>query len=178
MSEQAKIKAAFERNYAVFAKRPSTAKFTTATTIRTTGGRTCEVEEGAWRFKADQPEANAGNDQGPSPAFFTRAALGACLAQGCATWFAVKEVPLDGVEIRVETDFDIRGALGISKDVPVGFQEMRYIIEIDSNASEKEILEVLDLVEKHSPTLSTFSNPIKITRQVNIRQTERTAKKA
>ncbi len=174
MADQAKLRKVFERNVALFKKRPSAAQLTLTTTVRTGGGTTCEVEGDGWKFTADQPETQGGNGEGPSPLFFANAALGTCLAMGFASCFANKGVPLDGVEVRVEADYDYRGGLGISKDVPVGFKEMRYDVEIDSDASEEDILNALDVTEKYSNLLNTFSNPLKITRRrVSIRRPQR-----
>ncbi len=176
MADQARLRKVFERNVAAFTKRPSAAKLTGAITVRTAGGKTCEIEGDGWRFTADLPEIQGGNGEGPTPGYFASAALGTCLAMGFATAFANKGVPLNGAEIRIESDFDYRGALGISTDVPVGLLEMRYFVEIDSDASEQDILTALDMAEKHSPFFNTFSNPLKITRrQVNIRRPERGA---
>ncbi len=170
MTDQEKLRKVFERNVAAFTKRPSAAKLTLTTTVRSAGGATCEIEGDGWKFTADQPEIQGGNGEGPGAGFFMNAALGACLAQGISRCFANKGVPLNGVEVRIESDFDYRGALGISKDVPVGFQEMRYFVEVDSDADEKEIMDALDIAQKYSPLFNTFSSPLKITRQVSIRQ--------
>ncbi len=175
MADQANLRKVFERNVDVFRKRPSTAKMTRTATIRTVGGTTCEIEGDGWKFTADQPEIQGGNGEGPGAGFFMNAALGACLAQGIGMCFANKGLPLDGVEVRIESDFDYRGALGISKDVPVGFQETRYVVEIDSDAGEKDILNALDVAEKYSPLFNTFSNPLRITRQVKIRRPDQAA---
>ena len=108
--------------------------------------------------------------------WLANAALGACLAQGFASVFANKGVALDGVEVRVEADYDARGVLGISRDVPVGLAEMRYSVDIDSDASEEDILNALDVTAKYSNLLNTFSNPLKITRQqVSIRRLDQAA---
>ena len=174
MTDQAKLRKAFERKVAAFTKRPSAAKSTLTTTVRSAGGTTCEIEGDGWKFTADQPENQGGNGEGPDPLFFANAAMGVCLAMGFASCFANKGVALDGVEVRVESDYDARGVLGISRDVPVGLGEMRYFVDIDSDASEKDILNALDVTEKYSLLLNTFSNPLKIKRgQVNIRRPEK-----
>ena len=171
MTDQAKLRNVFERKVAAYTKRPSAANLTSAITVRTDGGTTCEIKGDGWKFTADQPENQGGNGEGPDPLFFANAALGACLAMGFASCFANKGVALDGVEVRVESDYDARGVLGVSRDVPVGLGEMRYSVDIDSDASEKDILNALDVTEKYSLLLNTFSNPLKITRrQVNIRK--------
>ncbi len=173
MSDQAKLRNVYERKVAAFAKRPSAAKLTGAITVRTAGGTTCEIEGDGWKFTADQPEIEGGNGAGPSALWLANAALGACLAQGFASVFANKGVALKGVEVRVEADYDARGVLGISREVPIGLAEMRYSVDIDSDASEADIMNALDVAAKYSNLLNTFANPLKITRgQVNIRRPE------
>ena len=44
----------------------------------------------------------------------------------------------DGV-VRAEGDLDFRGTLGVSKEVPVGFQRIRLSFDLDSDASEEQL---------------------------------------
>ena len=47
----------------------------------------------------------------PIQGVFTRAGLGSCLAIGYAIHAALMDIPLDDVEVTVETDYDARGAI-------------------------------------------------------------------
>jgi uncharacterized OsmC-like protein len=59
-----------------------------------------------------------------------------------------------GVEIRegvvrAEGDLDFRGTLGVSKDVPVGFQRIRVYFDLATDASEEQLATLLRLTERY-----------------------------
>lgn len=169
MQNQIEIRKARERQTAIVEKRPSAAISTSVTTVRTDRGMTCEIEQGGWKFTGDQPKSKAGGNEGPGPGFFGRAALGLCLTQGYVLWFAKMAVPLEAIEVRVESTIDARGALGISDEVPPGYSGLCCSVEVDSDASEAEILRVLDTADRHSPWLNNFTRPLDASRRVTIR---------
>lgn len=148
------------------ARRPSAAKVTGATTIRLLSGFACEIEEGDWRFIADQPKSMGGEGQGPGPGFFGRASLGVCLAQGYANWFFRLGVPVRAMEVLIETDSDLRGFLGVSDDVPPGYQQVRCIVRIDSDADRSAVLQAMDDADRHSPWLYNFATGLNVSREV------------
>ena len=90
-----------------------------------------------------------------------------CLAIGYTAWAAKLEVPLDVVEVDIETDIDARATFGLI-DEPAGYREIRYTVTVASPASEDEIARVLDQSEKHSPWHTIFSEPQKLERQIKV----------
>jgi len=76
-------------------------------------------------------------------------------------------VPLDVVEVEIETDIDARATFGLI-DEPAGYKEIRYTVTVASSASEDEIARVPDKTEKHSPWHTIFSQPQKLERQIKV----------
>lgn len=167
MAEPKTIRRAFERNARAVRLRPSIAQSTAVTKIRLRDGTTCDIESGNWKFTADVGKESGGNNAGPGPGILERAALGSCLAVGYATWAACLDVPIESLEIEVETDFDARGMLAV-EDRPPGFTEIRYRVIIGSPADEAEILRVLDKADACSPVRDDFSRAIPVKREVKI----------
>jgi uncharacterized OsmC-like protein len=64
--------------------------------------------------------------------------------------------------IRAEGDLDFRGTLGVSKDVPVGFKQIRLNVDLDTDASEEQIATLLRLTERYCVVYQTLSNPAEI----------------
>ena len=93
-TSQEKIRDALARKTKILTERPQTAPYTTATTVRLADGMVCEVEQKGWRMVADQPQGMGGDNLGPDPSFFGKAALGVCIAQGYALHFALNDIPL------------------------------------------------------------------------------------
>lgn len=170
MADPEAIKKAFERNVRAVELRPSRAQSTAVTKIRVRDGTTCEVEHGDWRFTADVGPDAGGNDAGPGPGILERAALGSCLAIGYATWAAKMDVPLDRIEVDVETEFDARGSLGITDQAP-GFRRICYRVRIESSAPKEEIRKVVDEADAHSPVRDDFRRAIPMERDLHITTT-------
>lgn len=61
--------------------------------------------------------------------------------------------------VTAEGLLDFRGTLGISKDVPVGFREIRLGFHLDTDASEDQIASLLKLTERYCVVLQTLKNP-------------------
>jgi uncharacterized OsmC-like protein len=71
-------------------------------------------------------------------------------------------VPLRDAVIRAEGDLDFRGTLGVSKDVPVGFKQIRLHIDLDTDATEDQIATLLRLTERYCVVYQTLSKPAEI----------------
>ena len=64
-------------------------------------GLACEVEEGPWKFSVGMTEKYGGQNNGPNPGVYGRAALGACLAIGYGMWAARLEIPIRGLTVEI-----------------------------------------------------------------------------
>ena len=68
---------------------------------------------------------------------------------------AAKGIDVHSVESRLDGDLDLRGFLGISKDVPVGYQKIRISFKIDADISDQEKVELIEMEKKYSPVFNT-----------------------
>ena len=167
MLEIEKIKLAVERSTKALSLKPSLGLGTGVSKTRIKNGLTCEIEEGNWKFLADMPESIGGNAQGPTPGVYGRAALGSCLAIGYMMMAAKMNIPVSSLEVEVQADYDDGALLGTA-DVAPGYLEVRYIVTIESEAAEEEILKMIDDADHHSPYLDVFSRGQNCKREVNI----------
>jgi len=62
-----------------------------------------------------------------------------------------------GVESRYEGDIDLRGFLGLSEDVPVGYGEIRVYFKIDADISDEDKEELVRMAKKYSPVFNTIT---------------------
>lgn len=173
MSENQKIKTAIQRTQQALTLKPALGKETSISTIRITNGLTCEIQEGNWKICADMPASIGGNALGPTPGVYGRAALGSCLAIGYMMKAAELEIPITGLEVVVEADYDNGALFGTADNsIPPGYLEIRYTINIDSDATEDEIMQLLDSGDAHSPYLDIFTRAQTCVRNVNINSTK------
>ena len=69
-----------------------------------------------------------------------------------------------GIEVRdatleAEGDLDFRGTLGVSKEAPVGFTNIRLRISVDTDAPEDQVAALLKLTERYCVVFQTLSRP-------------------
>jgi uncharacterized OsmC-like protein len=171
MADSNTIKNAFERNRKAIELRPQIGKSNAVTKIRLFDGTTCEVEHKHWKFNVDIGKAEGGNDAGPGPGILERGALGSCLAIAYSQQASLMDIPVENIEIEVESSFDARGMFGIG-DRPPGFDAIHYRVNIQSPASEQEIMKVIEKADNLSPVLDDFRRAIPVTREVNIQTTD------
>src|SRR5205814_3375850 len=72
------------------------------------------------------------------------------------------EIPLRDATVHAEGDLDFRGTLAVSKEVPVGFQQVRLRFDLDTDASEEQLATLLRLTERYCVVYQTLSHPAKI----------------
>jgi uncharacterized OsmC-like protein len=75
---------------------------------------------------------------------------------------AARGIEIKKVESRHEGDIDLRGFLGISKDVPVGYQRIRVYFKIDAALSKDKKEELLGMAQKYSPVFNTIASPVPV----------------
>jgi uncharacterized OsmC-like protein len=171
MADSRTIKNAFERNRKAVELRPQIGKSNAVTKVRLSDGTTCEVEHKHWKFKVDIGKSEGGNDAGPGPGILERGALGSCLAIAYSQHAALMEIPIDHIEVEVESKMDARGMLGID-DRPPGFESLHYRVVIESPADEKDVLAVIERADRLSPVLDDFRRAIPVTREISVKTME------
>lgn len=112
-------------------------------------------------FAVDEPPTLGGTDLGPNPVELVLAALGTCQEIVYATYARVLGIPVESVSIKVDGSLDPRGFFGVS-DVPAGFSQVTYSVDIQSPASDEEIQRLIDTVNAHCPVLDIVQRPVPV----------------
>ena len=63
---------------------------------------------------------------------------------------------------QAEGDLDFRGTLGVSKDAPVGFKEIRLYFDLDTDATDEQVATLIRLAERYCVVYQTLSRPATI----------------
>ena len=84
-------------------------------------------------------------------------ALSGCLTTALLAHASAKGIAFKGVESRFEGDIDLRGFLGISKEVPVGYQEIRVFFKIEADIPENQREHLVKIAKKYSPVFNTIT---------------------
>jgi uncharacterized OsmC-like protein len=80
---------------------------------------------------------------------------------------AVLELPIKSAVISAEGDVDLRGTLGITEGVPVGFKEIRLRFDIETDAPQNQLDQLLELTERYCVIFQTIQNSPKTGIQIN-----------
>lgn len=161
------IRRAFERCVKALSLRPWLGRATAVSRTRVREGLVCDIEDGKWKLTADFSARLGGGETAPNPGVFGRAALGSCLAIGYMIRAAKYNVPISSLEVEVEADYDTGALLGTSA-TPPGYREVRYVVTIESEASDADVRRVIDEADEHSPYLHIFMRPQAVRRSVRI----------
>jgi len=111
----------------------------------------------------DEPASMGGSDAGPNMVEMVLGAYGCCLITGYVAQAGLRGIDLQGVDIDVEGDLDLRGFFGLSEDVPPGYTEVRAKVSLNApGASADQIQELHEAVVKTSPVGNIISAPVKL----------------
>jgi uncharacterized OsmC-like protein len=91
-------------------------------------------------------------------------ALVACAGVTLKAVATALEVPLRSGTVSAEGDLDVRGTLGVAKDAPVGFAQIRLRFDLDTDAPQEKLDQLLKLTERYCVVYQTIRNgpPIEI----------------
>ncbi|KRT66774.1 MAG: OsmC-like protein [Candidatus Dadabacteria bacterium CSP1-2] len=115
----------------------------------------------------DEKPGLGGTDKGPNPLEVVLAALGTCHEIVYAMYAAGLGIPLDSIKINVKGRIDARGFFNVAQ-VPSGFLEVDYEVDIRSPTDRSKIKELVDVVNTHCPLLDTLQRPINVNGSVRL----------
>jgi uncharacterized OsmC-like protein len=116
----------------------------------------------AYKADGDHPTVLVGADTGPTPVEWVLHALATCLTAGIGNIAAARGIKLNRVESTVEGNIDLRGLLGISKDVRNGYQDVRISFEIDGDASAEDLEKIVMQSKARSAVYDIITNGVPV----------------
>ena len=131
-------------------------------------GITCKIETGKLLKEAGLHPASGGNGLYLCSGDMLLEALTACAGvtlNSVATSISVK---LEDAEIIAEGDLDFRGTLAVSKDVPVGFKNIRLKFSLKTNADEEQQKTLIKLTARYCVVFQTLQKTPEISVSYNV----------
>jgi len=90
-------------------------------------------------------------------------ALAACAQITCQMVATAMGIQTERIEVSVEGDLDLRGTLGISKEVPVGFQSIRLRFDVAAqHATPDQLRALCEKTEQYCVVFQTLVHPPKL----------------
>jgi uncharacterized OsmC-like protein len=118
----------------------------------------CKVETGRALVVAGLHPATGGSGAELCSGDMLLEALVACAGVTLKAVATALEIPLRNGTVKAEGDLDFRGTLGVDKTAPVGFKDIRLAFEVDTDAPQEKIDQLLKLTERYCVVFQTLNN--------------------
>ena len=145
---------------------PSTSRITLQARGAQTGDApiSCSVDLGRAIYDAQAHAGVGGAGTGACSGDLLLGALAACAQITCQMVATAMGIPTRRIEVIVEGDLDLRGTLGIARDVPIGFESIRTRFEIDApDATPEQLAALREKTEQYCVVMQTLTQPPAIT---------------
>jgi uncharacterized OsmC-like protein len=123
----------------------------------------CSVDIGRAMYQAQAHKGVGGAGTAACSGDLLLGALAACAQITCQMVATAMGIQTERIEITVEGDLDLRGTLGIAKDVPVGFEKIRLRFEIVApGATAEQLRSLQEKTEQYCVVMQTLARPPKL----------------
>ena len=146
-----------------YRETPNAALVTLRASGRLGEGVTCKIETGKALVAAGLHPATGGNGLSACSGDMLLEALVACAGVTMNAVATALGIEFRDATLEAEGDLDFRGTLGVSKEVPVGFQNIRLSVSLDTDASDEQIATLLRLTERYCVVYQTLIQSPQIT---------------
>src|SRR3982751_6683765 len=119
-------------------------------------GIACKVETGRALAVAGLHPATGGSGLELCSGDMLLEALGACAGGTLKGVSPPLDIPLKAGHVSAEGDLDFRGTLGVAKDAPVGFAQIRLTFDVDTDAPQEKLDQLLKLTERYCVVYQTI----------------------
>jgi uncharacterized OsmC-like protein len=123
------------------------------------GAITCNVETPRGPLEAGLHPATGGDGTAACSAEMLLESLVACAGVTLRAVATALGIRVRGGTVTAEGDLDFRGTLGVRKETPVGFQEVRLRFALETDAPEEQLAHLLRLTERYCVIYQTLAHP-------------------
>jgi uncharacterized OsmC-like protein len=122
----------------------------------------CKVETGRALAVAGLHPATGGSGAELCSGDMLLEALVACAGVTLKAVATALDIPLKAGVVKAEGDLDFRGTLGVDREAPVGFREIRLTFDLDTDAPQDKIDSLIKLTERYCVIFQTLNKPPKL----------------
>ena len=139
-----------------YKREPATAVVTLRAHGRIGEGIACRVDTGRALVEAGLHPASGGTGLQACSGDMLLEALVACAGVTLKAVATALGIELRDGAVHAEGDLDFRGTLGVAKDAPVGFREIRLRFELAADATPEQRAKLIELTERYCVVLQTI----------------------
>ncbi len=108
--------------------------------------------------QCDEPEVLLGDDEAPNPVEWLLHALAGCVTTSMVCHAAARGIHIESVESEIHGEIDLRGFLGLSEEVPRGYQRIEVTMHVKSDAAPEKLAELAQF----SPVYNTLTHGVPV----------------
>src|SRR3954469_24371999 len=139
-----------------YRSEPGAAEITLTARGSLDDGVSCSVETGRAMATAGLHPLTGGDGSLLCSGDMLLEALVACAGVTLRAVATSLEIPVAGGNVSAEGELDFRGTLGVDRDAPVGFRDVRLAFELDTDATDEQLATLLKLTERYCVVLQTL----------------------
>jgi uncharacterized OsmC-like protein len=146
-----------------YQREPEAALVTLKAQGRIGEGVSCSIQTGRALVEAGLHPATGGSGMSVCSGDMLLEALVACAGVTLSAVAAAIDIALRDAVVRAEGDIDFRGTLGVSREVPVGFQRIRLFFDLMTDAPAEKVAKLIELTERYCVVYQTLRTIPEIT---------------
>jgi uncharacterized OsmC-like protein len=131
---------------------------------------TCKVETGRALVEAGLHPATGGDGLSACSGDMLLEALVACAGVTLRAVATALDIELRGGTVSAEGDLDFRGTLGVSREAPVGFRDIRLRFDLETDAPADKLDSLIKLTERYCVVYQTLRTPAKLALSMQTRR--------
>ncbi len=147
---------------------PASAVRTMSVTGTVQTNQSCRIETAAGPVDAGLHPAAGGSGEEACSGDMLLEALVACAGVTFSAVSTAMEIPIEHASITAEGEMDFRGTLGVARDVPIGFTDVRLKFDVQSDAPQEKIDKLIQLTERYCVIYQTLRQPMEISTNVSL----------
>ena len=146
----------------ILSKNPDKCAVTVKADSNLVEGFMSKVKARDFEVIVDQNKGMGGSDNGPRPSEYVLAALAACHEVTYRLYADAMDIPLEEVSVSVTGYSDARGVFGLDDSVRAGFSHITGEINVRSSATDSELEQLRQTVNRHCPVLDDLRHPVSV----------------
>ncbi|MEJ8571896.1 OsmC family protein [Microbaculum marinum] len=127
----------------------------------------CKVDTGKALVTAGLHPATGGSGLEACSGDMLLEALVACAGVTLKAVATAIGVEMRNATVRAEGDLDFRGTLGVARDAPVGFRDIRLTFDVDTDVPREKLDQLLKLTERYCVVFQTLNNRPELSARIN-----------
>ena len=110
-----------------------------------------------------EPPVLLGNNEGGNPVEYLLHALAGCVTTTTVLHATARGISIHKLSTVLVGDIDLQGLLALDDEAPVGYRSIRIEMDIEADASDEEIEDLISFAKDHSPVCNTVCRPVPVT---------------